>query len=212
MRARLNKYTFVILILIMAGCAADLRVAKNLNFIPGEKALTLAVIPFFSKTVEGEEVMDQVREEVTANLYEGNYKIIELSQIDTYLSRNGIYGNQNILEQVRSGRLDLNCDLDADLIIQGRVIEWTKTYLAVHSDIELDVELFVFDAKNGKLLAKIRKGMIKNSGISRLPVSFITAGTAPLLGLRKSVQQEVIHTLSREVAQPVIEMNNKPKI
>lgn len=209
---RLNKVQSVLILIfsfVIFGCASKLNVVKNLNFIPGEKTLTIAVLPFMTQTVKGEEVLTQVREEVTANLYEGNYRILEIAEIDHYLSQKGITKPDGLVQGIRNKKVNFSQDCGADILIQGRVIEWTKTYLALHSDIELDVELFVFDARKGKMIAKIRKGVIHNSGITRLPTGYISAGTAPLLGLKKSVQQDVIHTLTREISQPLLELNEK---
>ncbi len=211
-RTKLTSLLMLIFSFLLLGCAANLNVVKNLNFIPGEKILTVAVLPFITQTEKGEEVVDQVREEVAANLYEGNYKILEISDVDQYLSQKGIVKPDGLVQGIRSNKVNFSQDCGADILIQGRVLEWTKTYLALHSDVELDVELFVFDARKGKMIAKIRKGVIHNSGITRLPTGYISAGTAPLLGLKKSVQQDVIHTLTREISQPLLELNEKPEI
>ncbi len=206
------KFPVLLSILFLAGCAANLSVVKNLNFIPGERKLTVVVLPFESKTVKGEEVVNQVREEVTANLQEGNFYLAEISEVDQYLKDSNVSRSEEVLLKLRQNQLPLNEVFNADILVQGRILEWTKTYLGLHSDIELDVELFVFDAKSGKMLAKVRKGVIKNSGITRLPAGYIAAGTAPLAGLKKSVQQNVIHTLTRELSQTLIEFNEKPTI
>lgn len=208
----MKKRLFLCFALVLTGCAANLSVVKRLNFIPGQKPLKVAVLPFNSKTVEGDEVKDQVRHEVTANLQEGNYDIIEISDIDQYLNEKNVQITSPNQMRMKNRQLNLKERFDADLVIQGRVIEWTKTYLAVHSDVELDVEIYVFDAASGKMIAKVRKGEIKNSGLSRIPTGYISAGTAPVLGLRKSVQQEVIHNLTREISKPLIELNQRKKI
>lgn len=211
----MNKFkyiSFLLMAFVAVGCAAKLSVVKNLNYIPGERTLNVVVLPFLTKTVQGEEVVAQVREEVTANLQEGNFNIAELVEVDQFLSEKGLDDSSDLVETIRTNNSGIAEAFDADIFVQGRILEWTKTYLAIHSDVELDMELFVFDAKTGKMIAKVRRGVIRNSGISRLPISYVTAGTAPLMGLMKSVQQDVIHTLAREISEPLVELNEKPTI
>jgi len=199
----------MILFFSLIGCAANLTVVRKLNFTPGEKVLRVAVLPFTTNDSDAEEVISKVREDITANLQEGNFEILELVDVDKYLDQNNLNSPKEVQSAFLRGQINLGLDLDADLVVHGHIIEWTKTYLALHSDIELDVELKVYDAKTGKLVAKIRKGEIKNSGLSRIPTGYISVGTAPLLGLRKSVQRDVIHNLTRDISQPLIEINNK---
>lgn len=206
----MNKKIFWLLSLfIFTGCAANLSVIKRINFTPGERTLKLAILPFSALDQKGEEVVRQVREEVAANLQEGNYEIIELSLVDQYMASNYLDRPSNIPYYLRQNKLDLHKTFGADLLLYGKVIEWTKTYLALHSDVELDIELYLYDARSGKMIAKIRKGLIKNSGISRIPTGYFSVGTAPLFGLKESVQQGVIHDLTREISQPLIELNRK---
>lgn len=206
-----KRLLFLLSFFLFFGCATDLTVVKKLNFNPGDQVLRVVVLPFIPKTSKGKEVIDQVREEIAANLQEGNYDVVELTEIDQFLFEKELTRPDQIQMAVRKRQLNFHEEFDADLILQGRVLEWTKTYLALHSDVELDVELFLYDAKSGKLIAKIRKGVIKNSGISRVPTGYVSVGTAPLLGLRKSVQQDVIHNLTRQISQPLIQFNQKDK-
>jgi len=204
-----KKSVLLILIFSLIGCAANLSVVKKLNFTPGERVLRVAVLPFTTNDADAEEVIAKVREDITANLQEGNFEILELVDIDKYLDQNNLNSPKEVQSAFIRGQINLGLDLDADLVVQGHIIEWTKTYLALHSDIELDVELNVYDARTGKLVAKIRKGEIKSSGLSRIPTGYLSVGAAPLLGLRKSVQREVIHNLTRDISQPLIEINKK---
>lgn len=204
-----NKFvSLIIASFLVSGCASKLSVQQNVNFNPGEKILKIAVLPFVTKSAGEAETATQVREEITANLQEGNYQIAEISEIDQKLQELNLTDPKELKKALTERRINWNEQLGVDAVVQGRIIEWSKTYLALHSDVELDVELVMFDAKKGTELAKIRKGVIKNSGITRLPTGYISAGTAPLLGLRKSVQQQVIHTLTREITQPLIALNS----
>lgn len=187
-------------VLLLAGCASELKTKQAQGFSPGEKLLRVAVLPLEKSDNGQDEVAQTFREELYANLQEGPYELVEISKTDAALKELGAQTPKQAKELLAKNPEGLRNALGADAVIQGRIVAWSLTYLAIHSDVKLEVEESLVDLSTNRELMRVSKGVVRSSGLTKIPTGLIAAGTAPIMGLTKGVQQRVIDDLARDIA------------
>ena len=184
----------------VSGCASALKTKQAQGFTPGAKVLRVAVLPLEKSDNGQDEVEQMFREELYANLQEGPYRLVEIIQTDEALKKLGAQNAQQAAALLAKNPKGLQEALGADAVLQGKIMQWSLTYLAIHSEVKLEVEESLVNLSDNQELMRVSKGIARASGITKIPTGLIAAGTAPIFGLTKGVQQRVIDDLARDIA------------
>jgi len=156
------------------------------------KGPLIAVLPFKVSTGFDKEMALYLRRRLIANLREEGMRVLESQQVDQWLTQN------------QEGLQDLALDLGAQVIVEGRLTELNKEYLVVHSQVSIEAEVSVLEAKECHLIDQFRRRQVRTAGLLQIPTSLTSIATQPVLGLDDHYVFEMVNDLARDLAQPIV--------
>ena len=135
--------------LSLSACSTDLqtRVSGNLDQLSQKQTIAILPVEFVDKSQR--EAANMFRRSLYANLKESEFNLLEPYLVDGLLKKNGLTQPEKF-SQVNPMHLGEVLGVDAVLI--SRVNKVQRTYLILHSSIELSVSLQMVDTRTGEIL------------------------------------------------------------
>jgi hypothetical protein len=173
---------------------------------------TVAILPFENATQE-QGIEDLVRESFYSHFSIKAFNDVELSKVDDALRDETILQNKKFqdISSDELGRL-LRCDA----LVYGKVVEMTRFYIGVYSQLAVGAEITIVNAKNGNIIWKntlttrFHEGDIPLNPLSIIPTSIKTG-----MNLRDVQKLRVVDDLCRNLANlipnPPVAQKIKPE-
>jgi hypothetical protein len=193
---------FLILIPLLSSCSFfQPKKIENPYFqawtIEKDSPRTVAILPFENETQEAN-IEDLVRKSFYSHFSIKSFNDVELSQVDETLRDVTILQNKKFtsISSAELGRV-----LKSDALVYGKVIEMTRFYIGVYSQLAVGAEVSIVDVKSGKpiwentLTTRFHDGDIPLTPLSLIPTT-IKAG----MNLRDVQKLRVVDDLCRNLA------------
>ncbi|MFQ5451878.1 MAG: GNA1162 family protein [Nitrospinaceae bacterium] len=171
-----------ILVLLVAGiglsaCTTGLqtKVSGNLNQLSRNQ--TVAILPVEVHNVKQQETAKLFRRDLYANLKQAHFNLLEHYIVDGQLLKHGM------MEPVRFPKMDpmkFGEILGADAVVISRINRVEKSYLFLHSSIEISVSVQMVDTRTGEILWTAEQTESDYEGIAKIPTGMAAAVIAPI--------------------------------
>jgi len=167
------------------------------------KHARVAILPFQAKHTPWQTAAQLLRINVTANLQDGPFDVIEIQQVDEVLTAKGWSEGQPLPAELSLP--DLARQLGADVLLRGTVTDWGRTYLVVQSWVKAGLEVELLDAHSGEVIWSGHKKNSRTSGILKGPTGYKSIATAPLSGLKTGHLERVANHLTRMLVDELVD-------
>ena len=176
-RKLLNILLSFLVALSVSACANDLqtKVAGNLKAL--SKDQMVAILPIETSDPGQKEMAKLFRQGLYANLKQSKFNLLERYLIDGLLKQNNLDDPSNFLaiNPMQFGEI-----LGVDAIVFSRINKVERSYLVLHSSIELSVSVQMVDTRSGEILWRAEQTEQDFSGIGKIPTGITTAILAPI--------------------------------
>ena len=163
--------------LSLSACATHLqtRVAGHLTAL--SKNQTVAILPVETSDPGQKEMAQMFRQGLYANLKQSEFHLLERYVIDGLLKQNKLTDPSTLLDinPMQFGEI-----LGVDAIVFSRINKVERSYLILHSSIELSVSVQMVDTRSGEILWRAEQTEQDFSGIGKIPTGITTALLAPI--------------------------------
>lgn len=163
--------------LSVSACASDLQTKVAGNLMTLSKNQTVAILPIHTSDAGQKEMAKMFRLGLYANLKQSKFQLLERYAVDGLLQQNKLTDPSNYLtiNPMQFGEI-----LGVDAIVFTRINKVERSYLIVHSSIELSVSVQMVDTRSGEILWRAEQTEQDFSGIGKIPTGIITAIFAPI--------------------------------
>ena len=167
----------LVLSLSLGACTTDLqtKVSGNLNQL--SKRQTIAILPIEVVNPEQEEAAEIFRQSLHAHLKQSNFQLLEHYVVDSLLEQNGITDPSKFRSM---NPMEFGETLGVDAVLISRMNRVVRTYLLVHSSIELSVSVQLVDTRNGEILWLAEQTESDFQGIGKIPTSLAAVVITPI--------------------------------
>ena len=163
--------------LSVSACASDLQTKIAGNLMALSKNQTVAILPIETSDAGQKEMAEMFRLGLYANLKQSKFQLLERYVVDGLLQQNKLTDPANFLtiNPMQFGEI-----LGVDAIVFSRINKVERSYLVVHSSIELSVSVQMVDTRSGEILWRAEQTEQDFSGIGKIPTGITTAFLAPI--------------------------------
>jgi hypothetical protein len=163
--------------LSVSACASDLQTKVAGNLMSLSKNQTVAILPIETSDAGQKEMAEMFRLGLYANLKQSKFQLLERYVVDGLLQQNKLTDPSNYLtiNPMQFGEI-----LGVDAIVFSRINKVERSYLIVHSSIELSVSVQMVDTRSGEILWRAEQTEQDFSGIGKIPTGITTAILAPI--------------------------------
>lgn len=162
----------------LTACTTDLKmkVSGHLNQLSENQ--TVAILPVEVVNDGQEEAAELFRQSLYANLLQSKFQLMEHYVVDDLLSRNGLTDPQKFrsLNPMQWGEI-----LGVDAVLISRMNRLKKSYMLVHSSIEISISAEMVDTRSGEILWAAEQTESDFEGIGKIPTGIAAALIAPVL-------------------------------
>ena len=138
-----------LLIFSFLGCVGNLKskVSRNLNTISQD--MTIAILPVETTRENQQDAARLFRQSLYANFEQSQFRVMERYLVDALLEQHFITKPKQFkaVNPIRLGEI-----LGADAILLTTLNKVDRTYVVVHSSIELSVSVKMMDTRTGEIL------------------------------------------------------------
>ena len=166
------------LTLTFTACTTSLqsKVAGNLNHV-SEQQQSVAILPVEILKKDQKETAKMLRQGLYAHLKESNFNLIERYIVDGLLKQHGL---NNPADFLKINPMQFAEILGADAVLISRVNKVERSYLVVHSSIEIGVSAQLVDTRTGEILWRAEQTEQDYQGIAKIPTGISSAFLGPI--------------------------------
>ena len=166
------------LTLTFTACTTSLqsKVAGNLNHV-SEQQQSVAILPVEILKKDQKETARMLRRGLYAHLKESNFNLIERYIVDGLLKQHGL---NNPADFLKINPMQFAEILGADAVLISRVNKVERSYLVVHSSIEIGVSAQLVDTRTGEILWRAEQTEQDYQGIAKIPTGISSAILGPI--------------------------------
>jgi len=193
------------LTLAFTACTTSLKskVAGNLNHI-SEQQQTVAILPVEVTKKDQKETGKMLRQGLYSHLKASNFNLLERYVVDGLLKQNNLTNPADFLKinPMRFAEI-----LGADTVLISRVNKVERSYLIIHSSIEIGVSAQLVDTRTGEILWRAEQTEQDYQGIAKIPTGISSAVLGPIkfvtnkLNLRR-LTSKLVNKLTAIVKNP----------
>ncbi|MCH8157130.1 MAG: DUF799 family lipoprotein [Nitrospinae bacterium] len=193
------------LTLMFTACTTNLqtKVSGNLNQL--SKQLTVAILPVEVIAKGQAETAALFRQTLYANLKESKFNLLERYVVDGLLKRNNLTNPSQFLNinPMRFAEI-----LGVDAVLISRINKVERSYLILHSSIEIGVSVQMVDTRTGEILWRAEQTESDFQGIGKIP----TGITAAILGPLQFVTNKLnLYRLTSKLVNKLTAIIKKPE-
>ncbi len=168
----------LMLTLTFTACTTRLqsKVAGNLNHVSKQQQ-SVAILPVEILKKDQKETAEMVRQGLYAHLKESNFNLIERYVVDGLLKQHGLHNPADFLKLNPMQFAEI---LGADAVLITRVNKVERSYLVVHSSIEIGVSAQLVDTRTGEILWRAEQTEQDYQGIAKIPTGISSAVLGPI--------------------------------
>jgi len=205
-RPRPGLIGLLLLTAVLAACTSglDTRVSGNLGRLKPEQ--TVAILPV--ETVgKGDSASGRLlRKSLHANLMETPYRILEPYVVDSLLRKNGM---TNPATYSAINPMEFGEALGVDAVLISRLNHVERSYLLLHSSIELSVSLQMVDTRTGEILWRADQTESDYQGIGKIPTGILSALVSPIYFVTNKFN---LSHMTAKVAEDITKTVRKPEL
>jgi hypothetical protein len=163
--------------LSVSACTNNLQTKIAGNLMSFSKNQTVAILPIEISDAGQKEMAEMFRLGLYANLKQSKFQLLERYIVDGLLQQNKLTDPSNFLtiNPMQFGEI-----LGVDAIVFSRINKVERSYLVVHSSIELSVSVQMVDTRSGEILWRAEQTEKDFTGIGKIPTGFTNAILAPI--------------------------------
>jgi hypothetical protein len=190
----------------LAACTSGLetRVSGNLGRLVPEN--TVAILPV--ETVgKGDGASGRLlRKNLYANLIQSPYRILEPYVVDSLLKKRGMTNpaTYSAINPMEFGEV-----LGVDAVLISRLNHVERSYLLLHSSIELSVSLQMVDTRTGEILWRADQTESDYQGIGKIPTGILSALFSPIYFVTNKFN---LGRMTSKVAEEITETVRRPEM
>ena len=172
------KVAILTLTLTFTACTTSLqsKVAGNLNHV-SEQQQSVAILPVEILKKDQKETAKMLRQGLYAHLKESNFNLIERYVVDGLLKQHGL---NNPADFLKINPMQFAEILGADAVLISRVNKVERSYLVIHSSIEIGVSAQLVDTRTGEILWRAEQTEQDYQGIAKIPTGITSALIGPV--------------------------------
>ncbi len=178
-RSLSNGLPFILAIfwLSLSACSTNLqtRVSGNLDQLSQNQTIAILPVEFTEKSQR--QAANMFRQSLFANLKASEFSLLEPYQIDGLLKKNGLTQPE---KYARINPMHLGEVLGVDAVLISRINKVQRSYLILHSSIELSVSLQMVDTRTGEILWRAEQTESDFQGLGKIPTGITAALLAPI--------------------------------
>lgn len=200
----------ILFVLMLAGALAactsglETRVSGNLGRLVPEN--TVAILPV--ETVgKGDGASGRLlRKNLYANLIQSPYRILEPYVVDSLLKKRGMTNpaTYSAINPMEFGEV-----LGVDAVLISRLNHVERSYLLLHSSIELSVSLQMVDTRTGEILWRADQTESDYQGIGKIPTGILSALFSPIYFVTNKFN---LGRMTSKVAEEITETVRRPEM
>jgi cell division protein FtsN len=196
---------FLTLTLALTSCTTSLKskVAGSLNQISDQQQ-TVAILPVDVKKKDQKETASMLRQGLYSHLKASNFNLLERYVVDGLLKQHNLTNPADFLKinPMRFAEI-----LGADAVLISRINKVQRSYLIIHSSIEIGVSAQLVDTRTGEILWRAEQTEQDYQGIAKIPTGISSAVLGPIqfvtnkLNLRR-ITSKLVNKLTAIVKNP----------
>ena len=158
-------------------CSTNLqsKVAGNLNQM--SKQQTVAILPVEIMKKGQEETGEMLRQGLYANLKGAKFNLLERYVVDGLLKQHNLH---NPAEFLKINPMQFAEILGADAVLITRINKVERSYLVIHSSIEIGISAQLVDTRTGEILWRAEQTEQDYQGIAKIPTGISSAILGPI--------------------------------
>lgn len=174
----------------------------------------VTILPFQNETNE-KGIANQVRTAFYNHFSSKTYKDVELSLVDEKAVQLERSTEKSILD------LDpqtISQDMACDGLVYGKVTDYVKVYAAVYSQLGVEAEVWLVDAKTGKELVRLKDAVrYHEGGVPMSPLGAVMTAVSTAMNIREIQQSRMVNELCAKLVEKIpspagIPAEDRPKI
>mgnify|MGYP002821454549 CR=1 FL=1 len=167
----------LILTLIFTACSTSLqsRVAGNLNQM--SKQQTVAILPVEITGKDQKETAVMFRQGLYANLKGSKFNLLERYVVDGLLMQHNL---NNPAQFLQINPMQFAEILGVDAVLITRINKVERSYLVIHSSIEIGISAQLVDTRTGEILWRAEQTEQDYQGIAKIPTGISSAILGPI--------------------------------
>ncbi len=199
-----NTLLALTLVFQSTACSTNLqsKVAGNLNQM--SKQQTVAILPVEILKKGQEETGEMLRQGLYANLKGAKFNLLERYVVDGLLKQHNLH---NPAEFLKINPMQFAEILGADAVLITRINKVERSYLVIHSSIEIGISAQLVDTRTGEILWRAEQTEQDYQGIAKIPTGISSAVLGPIqfvtnkLNLRR-MTSKLVNKLTALVKNP----------
>ena len=203
---QLVRVTPVLLLALMfTACSTNLqsKVAGNLNQL--SKQQTVAILPVEVMETGQKEAAAMFRQGLYANLKESKFNLLERYVVDGLLKQNNLTDPAQFLNinPMRFAEI-----LGADAVLISRINKIERSYLVIHSSIEIGVSIQMVDTRTGEILWRAEQTESDFQGIGKIPTGISSIILGPIQFVTNKLN---LHRMTSKLVNKLTAVVKKPE-
>ena len=172
-----NTVLALTLVFQSTACSTNLqsKVAGNLNQM--SKQQTVAILPVEILKKGQEETGEMLRQGLYANLKGAKFNLLERYVVDGLLKQHNLH---NPAEFLKINPMQFAEILGADAVLITRINKVERSYLVIHSSIEIGISAQLVDTRTGEILWRAEQTEQDYQGIAKIPTGISSAILGPI--------------------------------
>jgi len=163
--------------LSLSACSTNLqtRVSGNLDQLSQNQTIAILPVEFTEKSQR--QAANMFRQSLFANLKTSEFSLLEPYRVDGLLKKNGLTRPE---KYARINPMHFGEVLGVDAVLISRINKVQRSYLILHSSIELSVSLQMVDTRTGEILWRAEQTESDFQGLGKIPTGITAALLAPI--------------------------------
>ena len=199
---KLAVFSFLLVTLVSCASQLQTKVSGNLNRLSGNTVV--AILPVEVKDASPREAARLFRQLLHTRLKQSNFEILEHYIVDGLLKKNGLTDPQKYpgINPMHLGEV-----LGADAVLISRLNKVKRSYLLLHSSIELSISLQMVDTRSGEILWRAEQTESENQGVWKIPTGMASALVAPVYFVTNKLS---LNRITRRMVEKLTEIVKHP--
>ena len=175
--SQLANIVLALALVFQAACSTNLqsKVAGNLNQM--SKQQTVAILPVEILKKGQEETGEMLRQGLYANLKGAKFNLLERYVVDGLLKQHNLH---NPAEFLKINPMQFAEILGADAVLITRINKVERSYMVIHSSIEIGISAQLVDTRTGEILWRAEQTEQDYQGIAKIPTGISSAVLGPI--------------------------------
>ena len=191
---------------MFTGCATNLKtkVAGNLNQL--SKHQTVAILPVEIMEKDQQETAAMFRQGLYANLKQSKFNLLERYVVDSLLKQLSL---TNPAQFIKMNPMEFAEILGVDAVLITRINKVKRSYMVVHSSIEIGISAQMVDTRTGEILWRAEQTESDFQGIGKIPTGISAAVLGPIQFVTNKLN---LHRMTSKLVNKLTAIVKNPEV